>query len=144
MRPANPSSDAAVDTLKLSDEQWNEVLERLESGDDQYEGIDRRHYDHRRYGLITQLIIRVIHPGGSEATYLVRSRDISRDGVCFLHGSYLHPGTHCRVVLLTNEHEGSILNGTVVRCRHVLHQVHEVGVHFPEPIETERFVSPHG
>ena len=92
---------------------------------------------HSSGGVVTTLH----HPGGSVVNYLVRPRNLSRRGVGFLHGNFVHIGSRCQVHLLRLDNRPQAINGTVARCQHVDGLVHEIGVRFDEPIELAHFLT---
>lgn len=130
-----------LDTLRLSDKQWANVMSEIEAATPTYDGGERRRDSRRRYKKHLRVIVRVEHPGGSNMTFAVRSRDISAMGVGFLHGSFLYPGTPCSVVLPALDGRMFSVKGTIVRCRLLQGKLHEVGVEFTDPIELQLFIA---
>lgn len=83
----------------------------------------------------------VVHPGGSVARFVVPTRDISDKSISFLHGGYLHTGTHCMLDLPTLAGGSLTTEGAVVRCDHLLGAVHQIAVLFYQPIDVKLFVA---
>jgi hypothetical protein len=72
--------------------------------------------------------------GGGSSTYALAMRDLSRSGLSFLHGCFLHRGTSCEFVLVGSDRAPLLrMNGSVVRCEHVRGTIHDVGVRFDQP-----------
>lgn len=113
--------------------------------------LDRQGENHRGAELRTEarlpyhssagVIATLHHPGGSVVNYLVRPRNLSRRGVGFLHGNFVHIGSRCQVHLLRLDRRPEAINGAVARCQHVDGLVHEIGVRFDEPIELAHFLT---
>lgn len=131
-----------LDTLRMTDKQWQAMLDEIDAQTRSFEGRDRRRESRRRYKKSLKLIIRVEHPGGSAVTFRIRSRDISSCGIGFLHGSFIYPQTPCTIVLPTANGELMAIRGKAVRCRLLKGKLHEVGIEFHEPIDLEVFLGP--
>lgn len=106
-----------------------------------HQGAERRR--HARYMLPNDfaLVIRIIQPGGGAQTFSASARDISVSGLGFFHGSYVHPGTACGVLMRTLKGDAVAVSGTVVRCKHLSGRVHEVGILFEHEVEVSQFVA---
>lgn len=88
------------------------------------------------------IVIRVIHPGGSDVEVRMACRNISKNGVCLLHSTFVYPGTRCICVLPHPERGGVPIEGEIVRCQHRSGVVHEVGIRFDDEIDVRAFVDP--
>ena len=62
----------------------------------------------------------------------VTTHDISRGGVCFVHGQYLEPGTLVRL-RFDSLPDRPIVTGVVATCIYVGGKQHRVGVRFTSP-----------
>lgn len=82
----------------------------------------------------------VAQPGGGQTRIVVACRNLSQTGIAFLHSAYLHVGTKTTVTLRHRERGESRVPGTVVRCRHVMRHIHEVGVRFDQTVNVRDFV----
>lgn len=71
--------------------------------------------------------------------FLVVTRNISRGGFSFVHGSFVHVGSRCQITLPNAERELVVLKGTTVSCRHIKGMIHEVGVRFDKKIDVRQF-----
>lgn len=86
--------------------------------------------------------VQITFPDGDVlATEAVPCRNLSRDGIGFLMGRFLYPGTACSVRLVSEFNYVTMANGRVVRCRYISGTVgvHEVGVSFNAPIDIAMF-----
>ena len=122
-----------VDTLRISEEDYRRILGQLDQPATVMKALTRRH--NRRYSHAVRFAIRIQHPGGTDGNFIGRTRDVSAGGVAFLHGSFLHMNTRCQVLLPGRDGRWLGLAGTVVRCRYIEGNVHEVGVQFQTPVD---------
>ncbi|UCD76726.1 MAG: response regulator [Phycisphaerales bacterium] len=132
-----------INALRLSDSERRKLLERLDRQRTAFRGRESRLEDRLPYKTAADVIVTLRHPGGSVVDYLVRPRNLSPQGIGFLHGNFVHPGSECQVHLVNLDRQPELVEGTVVRCRHVEGLVHEVGVRFEQPIALEKFVPEH-
>lgn len=136
----NPSLDAVpIDSLRLSPGQMRE----LHAGLDQFRRaeVERelRESDRFLYRTGEPVEVRIDHPGGSTAVYLVQPRDLSAGGMGFLHGGFLHPGALCSVKLRDKAGKTVLVTGKIARSRMIKGRTHEVGIAFEERIELGAF-----
>ena len=132
---------SCIDTLRLSSNEQQELLRGLERDEADRGFANLRHHQRLSYQPAAGIVISLGHPGGSQALYLVRPRNISAGGIGFLHGNYLHEGSHCGLALRTIDKRTRTLAGRVAWCRHLRGRVHEVGVSFKQSIDIQQFVS---
>jgi len=129
-----------IDTLKLSDEQWSELSDELK----RFSSSDGGQRKHKRipFRTLSQIAVTIQKPDESWSKYIVRSRDLSPGGIGFIHGSYVHTGSPCRVILKDLSGELACLEGVVRRCDLLLGRAHIIGVKFNEEIVLTNFISP--
>jgi CheY-like chemotaxis protein len=130
-----------VDALRLSEAQRQELIAKLDRQAASYRGMEARLEDRVPYVASAGVMLTLHHPGGSVANYLVRPRNLSRRGVGFLHGNFIHVGSRCQVYLLRLDGRRESISGVVVRCSHVQGLVHEVGVRFDNTIDLGEFLA---
>jgi len=132
------------DTLRISDKQWASLLREVENNA-RLERTEEQECKRPapRHPRLMRCIVRVNHPGGTPATYLVRTRNISEGGLGFLHGGYLHTNTPCVILMQTNDKQSLVIEGKVAWCRLVQGRCHEIGVQFNKPITVEPFLNSH-
>ncbi len=90
---------------------------------------------HERKPWTTNLTVWVEGPPGAHVSAReleVTTHDISRGGVCFVHGQYLEPGTSVRL-RFDSLPERPIVTGVVATCIYVGGKQHRVGVRFTSP-----------
>ena len=112
--------------------QLEALLDRLDSSDSnaakQRRAHDRRPYRHESIEMQIQL------PDGAWKQVTVASRNLSQGGMSVLHAAFLYPGSACRVALPTSS--GSVMvEGKVIRCRHIYKMLHEVGIVFKSSVD---------
>ena len=120
-RPLRSARDEAVDTLGITEKDRRSVLNRLDHQAEPFRGRDARGCPRLSYRAQIRLRIEVAPGGGPDHTFMAQSRNISRTGIGFLHGSPLEPDTTCKLSLRT-----------------VAENVHQVGIRFNEPIDLDR------
>ncbi len=135
-----PDRSDGRDTLRISQKEQGEILAELESRSPSRKSSERRGDERLRYVQRALLFVQVRHPGGTISNYLVRTRNLSKTGIGFLHGTFLYSGTPCTVSLRAADNKSFDVEGTVVRCSHVRGHIHDVGVRFVRPIRLRDFV----
>jgi len=134
-------SGQLIDTLQLSEEQWAQLAAILDASDPENEGGQRLH-KRVSYRKLSQIAVAIQQPDKQWAKYIVRSRDLSEGGIGFVHGSFLHAGSLCRVILKDQEGQVVCIEGTVRGCDFLQGRAHNIGVQFNEEINLSRFVQP--
>lgn len=118
-------------TLGLSKRDIDLLLDRYDA--ESSGGHAKREFTRWKYRL-DQVIIRVVHPGGSTSDVPVVCRNLSNGGIGVLHNNYLHPGSHV-VVMLACGSKIREVPGIVRRCTHREGLVHDIGIQFRERID---------
>ena len=133
------SANARANTLGISARELASILDEL---DEQGNSAGaKRHRDFVRWTFRQVSIpIELNQPDGSRVSVKVACRNLSRGGMSILHNSYWHSGTRCTVLLPHNSGRKVPVVGFVTRCRHVRGMIHEVGIRFEEPIDTNEYV----
>jgi hypothetical protein len=136
-------SDARPDSLRLwmSDQQWLSLLERIARSGMEYDGLNRRATRQRRHPKTMRCVLRLGYPGKTPGTYVVRSRNISSEGLGFIHGGPIAPGTRCALALETDDGAGVIVSSRVAWCKSIDMDVYDIGMQFDKAIDINRFIS---
>lgn len=130
-----------LDTTRLwvSDQQWLAILERVQRGQpvELGEDSDCRRL-HARESYECRCMLRL---SGLAGTFIVRTRDISGGGLCFVHGQSLRASTRCTIALQGENGPGRILSAVVAWCKEIEFfdpdlEAYEVGIKFDTPIDT--------
>ena len=137
-RPPRPALDEALDTLGITEKDRRSVLDRLDRRAVPFRGRDARGYPRLSYRAQIRFLIEVANEGPHPKNFVAQSRNISRTGIGFLHGSALEPDTTCELSLRTVAGRWQKIRGTVAHCCLVAENVPQVGIRFNEPIDLER------
>jgi CheY-like chemotaxis protein len=140
--PASPSQNLTtqLDLMRLSDDVRAEIIASLDHVAAAQGRIDMRADDRHAIKMASPVFAEFRHPGGSRLACLIIPRNISRHGMAFLHGSFVYPGSACKVIMKTLAGQHVSIPGQVVRCSYVVGKVHDVGIRFEEPITPGEFV----
>jgi hypothetical protein len=133
-----PSAPPILDPLKLAPQECERLISEMNATAKRApaaKGGEQRR-DARLPIQTEAVMICRTNPGAAGSSqFAVKCRNISRSGLSFLHGFYLHSDTPCEIILINHRREGFKLVGQVVRCRHLRENVHEVGLRFDEPMD---------
>jgi hypothetical protein len=79
----------------------------------------------------------IVYPDNMDRTiaFVVPTRNLSAEGMAFLHSHMMYSGRSCLVQLPSRMGKWLPINATVVRCRHIRAMLHEVAVKFDQPID---------
>ena len=80
-----------IDALILSDEEHHQILEHMSDDTKEACFADLRADDRVAFELPSGAVMKLYHPGGTITTHLIHPRNLSRKGMSFLHGNYVHP-----------------------------------------------------
>jgi hypothetical protein len=128
-----------INTIGLSDRDLEEMLERMDSLENQGDPSARRTFARWPFRQAS-VVVRLSHPGGSEVDLRLACRNLSQGGVSLLHSGYVHPGTPCTVMLPRLVSTGAEIKGEVTRCIHRRGTLHEVGVRFAQMINIHLYI----
>lgn len=133
-------SEQGFDSVRLGRLERERLLDELERARSRQPELK---HQKRRYMRVsfrqTGVGVTVETYGGSTVRFRVCARNISRGGLGFLHGGFLHPGSPCDVVLTTLDRERRTIPGRIAQCRFVTGRLHEVGVRFAHEIDLRLF-----
>ncbi|MBW7904420.1 MAG: response regulator [Phycisphaerae bacterium] len=132
--------ELTVGRIRKSDDEIRQVLDDLDRQATNTATPNVRESDRFKYRACA-IAVEFLQAGQKIEPVSVTSRNISRHGLGFLIGKYVHPGTECRVSLVTLHSYVHKVDGTVVRCRYVPNSgsVYDVGVRFPTPLDVSIF-----
>jgi DNA-binding response OmpR family regulator len=126
--------------LRRTDDQINALLDSLDAREARQVRRESRASPRISY-RVRGMVVAFPQAGRDELRLAVPSRNVSRDGVAFLNGTFVYPGTRCRVSLVTVHDHVENVEGVVVRCRYLegSGSIYEVGVRFDHPIDVALF-----
>ncbi len=134
-----PGNDKPIDTIRLSDTEKQQLVEEMnQTARPAPAGQERRRL--RVAYNPGQIRVSLTNPGGNTSGFSVVPRNISTQGLAFLHGGFVHPGSLCIVELRQRDGTLSRVFGRAVHCRHVGRLIHEVALHFEQAIDLESYV----
>jgi len=139
-RPPSSRHPTSLDALRLSAAEVEAINHELDQKAEQFRGDNRRQDERHPYKRASKMVATVFHPGGTTTRYLIKPRNISRTGLAFLHGSFLHLGTQLVLSLETLHNAMVNVTGQTVHCKFVRGNVHEIGVRFTQPIDLAQFI----
>ncbi|MEM6458068.1 MAG: response regulator [Planctomycetota bacterium] len=124
--------------LRVSDLTQHTILQELEAGHGERAATHDRRGCARR-ALPPQFVVKLLihQPGGTTHKFRVRARNLGDAGIAVLHGGFLHRGSVCRVEIFDAAMPLVSLPARVVHCRYVRQTVHEIGLVFDEPIDSD-------
>lgn len=134
-----PSQPIDSTRLWVSDQQWLAILERIQRGASA--PMDIESYSCRREHPRVQYDCRCLLRMNAQAgTYIVRTRDISAGGLCFVHGQPLRPSTRCTIAIQSDLGPGRIVSAVVAWCKEVDLfdpdvEAYEIGIKFDALID---------
>jgi len=135
-------AELAVGRIRRSDDEVRQVLDDLDQ--QATPGCTGKGRESDRFSYrAANIAVEFMHAGQRSESVQVISRNISRLGVGFLMGKYVHPGTPCRVHLATLHCHNRVhpIDGTVARCRYLpgSGSLYEVGVRLAAPLDVSVF-----
>ncbi len=137
--PLTHHREPFYDTLRLSEADRQALMQGLDAKQASARYTEMRE-DARLAYTVRGLVVQMHHPGGSRVNYIVRPRNLSRQGLAFLHGSFCYTGTPCDVHLRTAEGAYDVQSGRVIRCALLQGTVHEVALLMDKPIDPQRYL----
>jgi PilZ domain-containing protein len=144
-KPKLTSATGALNTLRhsLSDDEWRDALDAAQSQHSQPPATrEQRATDQPRHAAIRRCLLRVDRGDSAPGIYIVRSRDISTNGIRILHGGPIKPETSCCVIIESNDGTSIAAAGEVAWCNPVTGTdppAYELGIRFYEPIDANPF-----
>ena len=132
--------DEPIQTIRLSPRDRRKLVDAINArGNAASVNSERRNVrvEFHREGVV----VIITPPNGMSVKHSVVTRNLSRWGLAFVHGQYVHPESACDLSIPTLDGNLYSVKGTVVRCRHIEGIVHEVSVMFQEPVELDLLVA---
>ena len=127
-------------SLRVDDATIKAILDQLDQLDSQ-ESSARRGARTRYSYRVRALSVEAQVSGAHAVRHVVPTRNISRDGITFLIGTLLYPGTTCTFQLITARNYWQTVPGYVTRCRYVsgTPSVYDTQARFLRPIDVALF-----
>jgi len=134
----SPLDNKPIDTLRLDERDKHRILDELAVSHSNMQDQGRPR-DLRVPYKNTRVTVTIANPGGNVVTYCILPRNLSRQGIGFLHGRFVYPNSPCSITLRTLDNETITCEGEIVRCRHISGTIHDVGVRFSVPVDLSLF-----
>lgn len=128
-----------IDTLRLTQEQWQDLAHKLEQVDQNI--ISQRQFKRIPYRKFAKIAAAIRPPEGEWGKFIVRTHDLSTGGIGIIHGTYIPIGSTCRVILKDRHDKIVCLEGVVKHCEHIQGTAHDIGVAFNEEIDINIFIT---
>lgn len=130
-----------VDTLRLSDAEWYACVSEMDrNASRSICQKEQRRSERVPYRNASNIVIAIHNYDGRRQYFRVRTHDLSEYGISFLHGSYIHVGTHVEMPLLHRECGITNVHATISCCTHVKNTIHRVGAEFDEVINIDDYL----
>lgn len=133
-------SPKPIDTVRLSDQNKQHLIDEMDRAARATAQTGRQRLMRVAYRA-RNITVHINHPSGGLSTNAVTPRNLSAQGVAFIHGTFVYPQNRCTVELVGLGDQKVQVKGEIISCRHVRGQVHEVGVRFDKPIDLRQFVT---
>lgn len=130
----------AVDTLRLSQQERQDIALQLQAKQPGYTKSNRRGNRRLPWDLRREASLSVQNPGGTASSFVVRPCEISKSGASLLHGGFIYPNSKCVLTLQDLIKQKVDVSGRIVRCQLLRGHVHRVAVHFDHPLDLTRFL----
>ncbi len=125
----------------MSEVERKTILDRLDAADQNNPAKNKRHGSRITFRK-NDVLVRVIHPGGSATSCMVSTRNLSSGGTSFLYEGFLYKGTKIEMVLKRRLGGEDTIRGSVQHCQLISRNAHLVGMKFEAPIFPKMFVDP--
>lgn len=137
----NSKNSQPLNGLRVSEPEQKRILDELQA----QSKTARFEEDHRiaqRYEMPSQLSVKLAikHPGGTLRHVLVRARNISDTGIGIIYSGFIHNDTPCEIEICDGDSPLLTVPAVVARCRYLTNSVHEIGLRFGSPIESQSII----
>lgn len=121
-----------IDAVRLDKALLARVLDLMDQSQ-----IDAQTEQRRGHRLRYRIRNAIIYPNNTDQNiaFVVPTRNLSAEGLAFLHSHMMYTGRSCLVQLPLRTGKWLPISATVVRCCHVRAMLHEVAVKFDQPID---------
>jgi|GEM_PF-4071836 len=134
---------AGVQSVAIDEKQWEVLLADHETCVGPYLGThSRRREDRHDLRQVMQMFVGI--GVRQPQRFLVRTRNISRHGVGFVHSRPARRGMRCTLAILNVHGKLEQLRGTIASSRSRQDGYYDIGVKFDEPIFLCDYLTPMG
>ncbi|HBS28854.1 MAG TPA: hypothetical protein DEB06_05265 [Phycisphaerales bacterium] len=133
------SSDPVHDTIRLSRADLDAVLAEL-GREESLSGEGNGKRQHRRWRMQSQkAIVTLLDESRNKRHFVAVPRNLSCNGMAFLHGGFVYSGSSCWVTLRAMDGSARPIAAKIVRCQHLKGHLHDLGVAFTERVNPRDF-----
>lgn len=133
------AEELAIQTLSMEIEDWERLQSELGCRPVR-ELPERRCHDRYNFDDIIQIVLHLAEQG-QPRRYLVRSRNISKGGMAFLHHRPIPERTLCTTTLFKPFHTEILVAGRIAHCEQLRNDVYNVGMSFEHAIDLAAFMA---
>lgn len=123
----------AVDSLRISHSAWVDAVQVIKSISSNV--IEQGHACAESLGLF-QFSIDIKQHDGSQKRMVARGHNLGRDGLEFIHGGYLYPGSVCRCLMRHASQGVTPVTGSIAECSHIS------GMMYLSRVRLDRMIDP--
>lgn len=123
--------------IRRSPEEVAEILDRLDATRQQRDPRGDRRLEPRYDFRASEVRVEIAPEQELPSLFQVASRNVSRDGLSILISRFIHPQTHCSLLIPRDAELPIEHRGRIVRCRYVVGSglIYEAGVQFTTPLD---------
>ena len=127
-----------IETLRISDRDKQNLVSNVDAAAGQ--AVERERRALRVQYSASRAVLTLHAPTGGDTKFAVVPRNLSRNGLAFVHGRFIYSDSRVEVMLKSLDGKWHEIPGVIRLCRHVSGIVHEVSVVFDESIDLNDFV----
>src|SRR5262245_34695363 len=125
-------SAIAEAATEISEEQWAALAAVPDAGV-LHIGQERRSQPRAEHRVVAQVFLGLSNKGSKER-YLIRTRDLSQNGIGFVHSKPVQLGERCEISLLTSDNRLLHRSGVVAACTPQGRSLYSVGIKLDKPL----------
>lgn len=130
----------AVQSVAIDDQQWDTLMAEGVTNKIQFEVVqDRRQETRHEHGSVMQMFVGI--GVRDPQRFMVRTRNISRHGVGFVHSRPARRGMRCTLAILTRDQKLTHIKATIASSRSRDDGHYDVGVTFDKAVNLANFTS---
>ncbi len=130
-----------VDNLRISEKDLHAIIARYEhSVGDSTKGLASLRRSRRWDWHTLEIVVSRFNEFGEKTHFAAYARNISQDGLAFIHGAYIHAGITCTITIRSLKGNPVKIDAVVRRCSHIKGHLHDVGIQFERQIDPAAFI----
>ncbi|MBB6429755.1 response regulator [Algisphaera agarilytica] len=133
-----PHESTPIETIRLSARDKQKLVDYIEHSGKKVINNDRRALRVDFHGR--KVLVTITNNHGQRVSHSVLPRNLSRNGIAFVHGRFVYPESRCQVTLPMQNGKWYAVEGEVRTCRHIQGIIHEIAIVFDEPLNLNDFV----